>query len=202
MGPQTLYIDKNKRTLPSSLLAKSTTTSSHFRLEPHLGARKRQPSQPSHRPRSHSPHYPGPSSASSLRVTRGPSPSLMRAQQSRSLDERRSRISRQRNTSYSQTWAPEEAEARLMAPGPPNRPPGQAPAPPVITLRRPSLTCLPLEPGLKCSDPLYRATFLPGGQSFNCNISKVSRSKSRKPTYCLKFSAIRMERIKCTLPCR
>ena len=88
---------------------------------------------------------------------------------------------------------PEEAEARLMAPGPPSRPPGQAPAPPVITLRRPSLTCLPLEPGLKCSDPLYRATFVPGGQSFNCNISKVSRSKSRKPTYCLKFSAIRMK---------
>ena len=52
---------------------------------------------------------------------------------------------------------------------------------------------LPLEPGLKCSDPLYRAALGPGGLSFNCNISKVSRSKSRKPTYCLKFSAIRME---------
>ena len=126
---------------------------------------------------------------SSLRMTRAPSSSsMMRAQQSRSLDERRSRISRQRNTSYSQTWAEEG--------GPPSRPGPAAPAlaaPPVITLRRPSLTCLPLEPGLKCSDPLYRAALGPGGLSFNCNISKVSRSKSRKPTYCLKFSAIRME---------
>ena len=161
-----------------------------FRPVSHLGAR----------PRSQSPHH------SSLR-------DQARVQQSRSLEERRSRISRQRNTWSStggedprvysgqgedprvysvqgedprvysvqgedprvynvqgedprvfsvhgedpRVYSVQGEDPRVYRPGPA----------PTITLRRPSLTCLPLEPGLKCSDPLYRASCGPGGLSFN-----------------------------------
>ena len=172
----------------------------HFRPVSHLGAR----------PRSQSPHH------SSLR-------DQARVQQSRSLEERRSRISRQRNTGSStggedhrvysgqgedprvysgqgedprvysvqgedprvysvqgedprvysvqgedprvysvqgedpRVYSVQGEDPRVYRPGPA----------PTITLRRPSLTCLPLEPGLKCSDPLYRASCGPGGLSFD-----------------------------------
>ena len=140
-----------------------------LRLEPSLGARAR-PKQPvTFRPRSESPHHGAGQQVSSL------GPQLSTAgqhqgkvqQQSRSLDERRSRISRQRNSSFSSLSLTAE-ETRLShylssAPRPDLRPdprpdlrleprpdlrpdPSQPAAPPTITVRRPSMTC-GLQPG-------------------------------------------------------
>ena len=132
-----------------------------LRLEPSLGARAR-PKQPvTFRPRSESPHHGAGQQVSSL------GPQLSTAgqhqgkvqQQSRSLDERRSRISRQRNSSFSSLSLTAE-KTRLShylssAPRPDLRPdprpdlrpdPSQPAAPPTITVRRPSMTC-GLQPG-------------------------------------------------------
>ena len=104
-----------------------------LRLETSLGARARQKepvsssssSSGTFRPRSESPHH------SSL--TTGHQQGKVQ-QQSRSLDERRARISRQRNSSFSSlslTAGGESSLGQQYQPG----------APPTITVRRPSMTC-------------------------------------------------------------
>ena len=104
-----------------------------FRASTSLGARQKQPGGSSKtlannsstfRPRSHSPSVARQSP--SVQYTRERSGKV---QQSRSLDERRSRISRKRNSSFS-TLTTEESSSVYTAP-----------PPPTITLRRPSLTC-------------------------------------------------------------
>ena len=109
-----------------------------FRPTNSLGARQRLPAGPGPtlantsdtfgrlRPRSHSPNI--------LYQTHGREGKVQ--QQSRSLDERRSRISRQRNSSFSTLHSEESQQPVYSAPPPP---------PPTITLRRPSMTCL--QPG-------------------------------------------------------
>ena len=115
-----------------------------FRPTTSLGARQRLPAGPGTtlantsdtlgrlRPRSHSPNILNQSVRVEHYQTHGREGKVQ--QQSRSLDERRSRISRQRNSSFS-TLNSEETQQPVYS----------APPPPTITLRRPSMTCL--QPG-------------------------------------------------------
>jgi hypothetical protein len=147
------------------------------RLDINLGARQKQPAQgpantsqsgassssiPKYRPRSHSPN---PKQTKSHALRPSSNEKTSKVQQSRSLDERRSRISRQRNSSFSNLQ--EEPLSNGGPPVPNSRTEHQTtqttysrctPHPPTITLRRPSQTCLPVDHGLKCSDPLYQAS--------------------------------------------
>ena len=143
-----------------------------------LGARQKQPTQvssnsgttsssiPKYRPRSNSPN---PKQAKSQALKPSTSEKTSKVQQSRSLDERRSRISRQRNSSFSNLQEDPLTNGGHSVPN--SRMEHQTtqtnysrcnPHPPTITLRRPSQTCLPIEHGLKCSDPLYQASLCLG----------------------------------------
>jgi len=152
-------------------------TQENVRLDTSLGARQKQPAQvpantsqsgptsssiPKYRPRSHSPN---PKQPKSHALRPSSTEKTSKVQQSRSLDERRSRISRQRNSSFSNLQ--EEPLSNGAPPVPISRMEHQTtqttytrctPHPPTITLRRPSQTCLPVDHGLKCSDPLYQAS--------------------------------------------
>jgi len=149
-----------------------TEAPDHARLN--LGARQKQPTQvssnsgttsssiPKYRPRSNSPN---PKQAKSQALKPSTSEKTSKVQQSRSLDERRSRISRQRNSSFSNLQEDPLTNGGHSVPN--SRMEHQTtqtnysrcnPHPPTITLRRPSQTCLPIEHGLKCSDPLYQAS--------------------------------------------
>ena len=127
------------------------------RLEPSLGARQKQPagagsfsSPGTLRPRSDSPHSPhlvkhSTSTLGQQLAAPGPRQGKVQ-QQSRSLDERRSRISLQRNSSFSSLTLTSEdssVQAHYLGATPPSLQPG---APPTITVRRPSMTC-GLQPG-------------------------------------------------------
>jgi hypothetical protein len=152
-----------------------------IRLDINLGARQKQPTQvpantsqsgassssiPKYRPRSHSPN---PKQTKSPALRPSSNEKTSKVQQSRSLDERRSRISRQRNSSFSNLQEEPVSNGGQSVPN--SRMENQTtqtnysrctPHPPTITLRRPSQTCLPVEHGLKCSDPLYQASLCLG----------------------------------------
>lgn len=158
-------------------MAEFQETQENVRLDINLGARQKQPAQgpantsqsgassssiPKYRPRSHSPN---PKQTKSHALRPSSNEKTSKVQQSRSLDERRSRISRQRNSSFSNLQ--EEPLSNGGPPVPNSRTEHQTtqttysrctPHPPTITLRRPSQTCLPVDHGLKCSDPLYQAS--------------------------------------------
>ena len=150
---------------------------SMIRLDINLGARQKQPAQlppntsqsgPSsspinkYRPRSHSPN---PKQTKSHTLRPSANEKTSKVQQSRSLDERRTRISRQRNSSFSNLQEESSinegsqlSNTRLDH-GTTQTPYSRCtPTPPTITLRRPSQTCLPVDHGLKCSDPLFQAS--------------------------------------------
>jgi len=173
----------NKKSPHGSLTRQSArctgdhATSDTPRLDINLGARQKQPAQlppntsqsgPSsspinkYRPRSHSPN---PKQTKSHTLRPSANEKTSKVQQSRSLDERRTRISRQRNSSFSNLQEESSinegsqlSNTRLEH-GTTQTPYSRCtPAPPTITLRRPSQTCLPVDHGLKCSDPLFQAS--------------------------------------------
>ena len=158
-----------------------------IRKEIRLGARQKQITQlpvnlsqsaassssgPKYRPRSHSPN---PKQSRSHALRPSTSEKTYKVQQSRSLDERRSRISRQRNSSFSNLQEEPlnnggltSTNLRMENQATQTQYSRYSPQPPTITLRRPSQTCLPVEHGIKCSDPLYQASLCLGEPAQTC----------------------------------